>query len=385
MHLVARILAATATVIPAAVVMILLGAFLFLNLIIVNVPVLALFLLITFPASIGVHELGHLLAGRLVRFRAVSMRVWPFTIYLQGPKLLFQISGWPMLPLGFVQATPNGLGWFRTRWAAFIFGGPCASILVGMALIVPALLVPDPTFYSPFPKLNPLLRELPFHVCSGITLAALWNLLLGLMTLTPSSKPEGGYLSDGTYLIDSLFNHPRLQRLHAQFRLTADLHAGIRPRDWDADAARQLTSRAEGAIGDILARQFAYYHAKDLGQTERAQQLMNEALTWLSKYPSVSIPALIIEGAYLAGFHQRDALMARQLLLRAGTMGFEMQTRLRAEAAVAMAEGNIAQAIALAEAGLAIAPFSTDPGGKMAEIDWLKELLAECRRLAAKT
>lgn len=379
MQLVVRILAATVTVIPAAILMIALCGHLFLNLIILNLPVLVLFVLLTCPASIAVHEIGHFIAGRLVRFQAVCIRVWPFTIYLQGPKLLFQVSVRPLVPLGFVQAVPKGLNWFRIRWAAFIFGGPCASIFVGLALIVPAALLPDPTSYSIFPKLNPLLRELDFHACSGFTLAVLLNLLLGLMTLTPRSKPEGGYHSDGTYLIDCLLGHPRLKCLQAQFRLTADLRAGIRPRHWDPAAARQLASGADGSIVDISARQLAYYHAKDQGQIERARQMLNEALAWLMKYRSVSMPGLTVEGAYMAGFHQRDAKTARHLLQLAGTAGVEMQTRLRAEAAVALAEGKFAEAIALAEAGLAVAPFSADPGGKLAEIDWLKELLAECR------
>jgi hypothetical protein len=81
----------------------------------------------------------------------------------------------------------------------------------------------------------------------------------------------------------------------------------------------------------------------------------------------------------MAGFHGRNAERARQLLQLAGVWAVEMQTRFRAQAAVALAEGKYLDAVALAEAGLAVAPFSADPGGKLAEIDWLKELLAECR------
>jgi hypothetical protein len=384
MQLLVRILVAAVVVFLAAILMMAICAILFLNLIIVNIPVLALFVLVTFPGSIAVHELGHFIAGRLARFRAVCIRVWPFTLYLQGAKLLFQIAARPLLPLGFVQAVPNGLRWFRIRWAAFIVGGPLASIIVGVALILPAAAWPDPTFYSPFHKLNPLLRELPFQICSGLTLAVLWNLMLGLLTLSPMSRPEGGYHSDGTILIDCLFGHPRYYRLHAQFRLTADLHSGVRPRDWNPDVARQLLVEADGSMVNITARLFAYYHARDMGQIDLAFKVLDEALSWSRKYPSVSLPPLALEGAYMAGIHLRDPERARQWLNCAGSVGAEMQTLLRAQAAVALVEGKCAEAIKFAEAGLAVAPFSSDPGGKLAEIDWLKELLADCRRLEAE-
>ncbi len=140
------------------------------------------------------------------------------------------------------------------------------------------------------------------------------------------------------------------------------------------------------AIGSVLGQSGKFEHNGDHITARQgsgdAFAVLDQALLRWQDHPSLNMPSLALEGAYMAGSF--DAERARELLNRAGPAGVEMQTRLRAQAAVALAEGKCAEAIGLAEAALAVAPLSADPGGKLAEIDWLKELLAECRRTEPK-
>src|SRR5439155_9123747 len=58
----------------------------------------------------------------------------------------------------------------------------------------------------------------------------------------------------------------------------------------------------------------------------------------------------------------------------------EKQTRLRAEAAVLLAEGRYEEAAAAASQGLAAAPESADPCGAIAETEWLQSILTAVKQ-----
>src|SRR5207253_10541989 len=66
---------------------------------------------------------------------------------------------------------------------------------------------------------------------------------------------------------------------------------------------------------------------------------------------------------------------ARAWLIKSAGGQVEKQTRLRAEAAVLLAEGRCEEAAAVALQGLAAAPESADPGGAIAEAEWLENIL----------
>ena len=58
----------------------------------------------------------------------------------------------------------------------------------------------------------------------------------------------------------------------------------------------------------------------------------------------------------------------------------EEQTRLRGEAAVLLAERRCVEAADKVQAALAALPQSADPGGALAEEDWLNDLRIESAR-----
>jgi hypothetical protein len=86
-----------------------------------------------------------------------------------------------------------------------------------------------------------------------------------------------------------------------------------------------------------------------------------------------------VEAAYFEARHRQDAAAARQWLNQAPKDGVEPQTYLRAEAAVLLAEGRYREAAVIATAALVVLPKSADPGGAIAEKEWLESILAESR------
>ena len=81
--------------------------------------------------------------------------------------------------------------------------------------------------------------------------------------------------------------------------------------------------------------------------------------------------AILLESAYFLAFHLHDAAEARVALdLAKGGIVAE-QARLRAEAAVQLAEGRYEEAAAKAQAGVESGTHSIDAGGAIAEAEWL--------------
>ena len=91
-----------------------------------------------------------------------------------------------------------------------------------------------------------------------------------------------------------------------------------------------------------------------------------------------------MEAAFFDGRHRRDATRAQHWLKKVERGQLEEQTHLRAEAAVLLAEGRCLAAAEKVEAALTALPQSTDPGGALAEEDWLNDLEAEVHRVLNK-
>jgi hypothetical protein len=90
-----------------------------------------------------------------------------------------------------------------------------------------------------------------------------------------------------------------------------------------------------------------------------------------------------LEAAHFEARHRHNATAARQCLEKRLEGTVEEQTRLRAEAATLLAEERHAEAADKVEAALTMLPRSTDPGGAIAEKDWLMAILIECKNKMA--
>ncbi len=347
-----------------------------------NLKVIAVFVLITCPTAVIVHELGHLLAALLVGFQVSEFRAWPISVARRGSSfhLRFRFREWS--PLGLVAAAPRNWRRLRVRWAVFVAGGPIANLALAL-LFVPGGMLLETTPKPGNDGALKSIRSTRFQAGSVIMFMSALNLALCSSNLV--SMRFGGYLCDGGHLLDCVLNYPRFRRAIATLRLTADLLSGRRPRDWRSEIVDELFSFADNSALDTVARLYAYYHALDTGQTYRAAEFLRPVLAGWPAYLTTANASLALEGAYIAGFLDRDVEYARLWISRAGDGIAENQTRLRAVAALAFAEGRFDDAIHLAQEGLEAAPHSADPGGKLAEIDLLTELLNESRKQQEKS
>jgi len=139
------------------------------------------------------HELGHLMAARIVGFmpRRLQLGVGP-VLMSQRSKKGFWFE-WLLLPRGgFMAATPTGVSSFRLRQSFFVAGGPIADGLIlfgGYRLIVAVYGSLGDSFS-----------------CADGALAAvllLWTLSSALTGLLPTKAAIGGrrFLTDGYLLL----------------------------------------------------------------------------------------------------------------------------------------------------------------------------------------
>lgn len=268
-----------------------------------------------FLLAAAVHEAGHLAAGSIGGMRWGLFAVGPVIVRRYGAKVRL---GWNRLALwggaSALTAPPGTVDDLVTgvRWA--VAGGPAVSLVAGIAAWMAG------------------------HPLAPFTLASLG---IGLVTLAPV-----GAGTDGARLL-RLARGGKSARAEAAFvALAAEFLVGGPPSSWDARwVAAALDAPNPGRQGD--ARALAYYHALDTGDAEAAGNHLRYFLEHpdgLSKLARATL--LPLEAAYFEGAWRGDVDAARAWLARAGRVPRGARPlQLRAEAAVALAAGEVEEAL----------------------------------------
>jgi hypothetical protein len=167
-----------------------------------------------------------------------------------------------------------------------------------------------------------------------------------------------GFASDGARLLRLVRGGPEAQREAAILSIMAISVAGTAPRDWPAETVRDAVAARDGSPDECTACLLAYSHNLDRGELDAARETLHRALELAGQYPPPFVPALMAEAAFFEGFVSRNAAAARAYLAEVPekTIAVTPFDRLRAEAAVALAEGDAAGARERIERARAVAP-----------------------------
>jgi hypothetical protein len=331
-----------------------------------------------FWASIIAHELGHLLAALAGGMRIFLVIFGPLKFVREGGRFRLRIN-WRSTTPGCVLAIPTEIRNLRGRMLLYIGAGPFASLLLGSLLLFIALHWNAPSMPSPPPGVISPTRFLwmpQSHAIAWISFGAVLNLMLFVQNLIPDTV--GGFTTDGGHLLALLRGSLPAERQILLHSLAAISHNGVRPREWERALIERLLASCDGSATDVSANLYEYYHNLDCGRIEEADRRLEQAVALRQVYMAEFRPAILLESAYFLAFHRHDASAARTALDLAEGGIVEAQTRLRAEAAVLLAEGHCEEAGAKAEAGLKLVSRSIDRGGAIAEEEWLSAIRAEC-------
>lgn len=309
-----------------------------------------------------VHEGGHMLACRLVRFWLYQCKVGPFMITRARRGFQLRASR-TRLFLGYVISCPLDDRRPRLRKAILVGGGPLASLIL-MVVIGWLYALDSASACAGFSFVACLGSGLSggmnvdgMSVNLLLTLWLAWTFLLALFaflgTLFPYTSRQG-VQSDGLKLLWCLQGSPQIERDLLLSRLLGQTARGVRPRDWPAGLAERLMALLEQFPTDSSLLVYAYYLALEQRQVQQAGAFLDRALLTFAGAPKVEA-TLALETAFFEARYRGNSQAARAWLAQATPRAsqFEGVMRPRAEAAIYLLEGRAAEAQRSISASLA--------------------------------
>lgn len=320
--------------------------------------------LITLFLTTAIHELGHLLAGKLVGFQFNLLVIGPLRLSREDGRLRLGLHKSFALFNGLTGSNPADSHDLPRRLLVFTLGGPLASLI--QALVTSFVFFrwqADVHFTNKYA-----------WAVEGMALLAIFSVLYFLSSIKPgsyySSQP-----ADGGRIISLLRGGPVAERWCALAALYGADQQGQRPRDWDERLVKQALQGFDHTQDGQNARLLAYQWALDNGRIAEANRWLEEAIairpTWM---PGTQV-RLVWEKVYFSARYLHDAALARKLLGQVRQNLTNHSLHLRAEAAVLWAEGEKGRAQTAAQAALAGLPVQSPTGSQQAEAAWLQAII----------
>jgi hypothetical protein len=296
---------------------------------------------------VAIHEVGHWVAGRAVGWRGLRFRLGPFA-------LVRVRNGWKIRWIrwdfgGAVTFAPTALAGFRKADSIFTAAGPLASLLFTLACGWIAWYSTNAAVFWLF----------------GTVAQWAW---LGALSLVPAGR--GLARSDGYWLWQLTRGGKELQRRQRYMLANMSHGTHLRPRDWPRGLMGPVID-GPTPWGDRHDAYLVYIYFMDLGDPDAAFPWLASVL---KKWQKTDPPEYALEAAYYAGVCSHDASLAARWLGCAGK-DVDPWVRLRAEAAVASAEGRVEASQRLAGVALAKLENELPSGHRDYETARLNDLL----------
>ena len=277
--------------------------------------------------AIFVHELGYVLAGLSQGFTLYLFIVGPLRVSRQAGKLKLGLNSSLNLAGGFAACLPADNHDLARRMAIMTAGGPLASVLTGLL----------------------------FSLIGGtyFFLAAITSFALGVATLL--LWKSGQFNSDGARLQMYFTNSRAMSRWANTAALSGLCCSDVNPSEWPATLVEGVREVADDSYDGVNASMIVHHHALGTGDELRAGQHLDHFLKNQHEYPEPFRPAFRLEGAFYEGAIHENLIKAKRWLNESkGGVMIEPYTRLRAEAAVKQAEGDLNEAASNAREALTL-------------------------------
>ncbi|MBZ5533702.1 MAG: hypothetical protein LAO20_19910 [Acidobacteriia bacterium] len=230
-----------------------------------KLPDLALIGLLVPACCLGaaalVHELGHLLAGKIAGFRLAGLNLSSAagSNSYEGQKL----DACQVLPLGILVLEPGKTDRLPRRLTILLLGGPLASLLAPLVLEASQ-------YWAQHFLLNVFLNY-AVHVFTAV------SVLVGLAALLPDVSRRGNF-SDGARLLMLAKKDELAARWLAILKLQMALGRGEHPRKWDESSVFRATAVNDGSRDAVTAMWLAYLWASERQDITSATRYLEDAL-----------------------------------------------------------------------------------------------------------
>ncbi len=287
-----------------------------------------------------VHELGHLLAGRAVGLRLTSIQIGPFE-YAVTPSggRWKKIASWDTLK-GFCRMTPKDGAFSVRQLKIFLLGGPAANWSIFVFFVIAALIA----------GARPLMDWSRISFLQG----ALWwgALCATIIAFDPLFQRSP---SSDLRQLSLLFDKKKSTIIANRLLLDAELRSETRGRDWDLAVVDAVVKGAETQRERLLANTYAYNAYLDRGDDDGTMRHLHAAvIDCATPCGDENIRKLmLLEAAFAFARTENQVQAAKEVLGGVGILSqaepIPFGSRHRAEAAIALAEGDPIRAMAAAE------------------------------------
>jgi hypothetical protein len=253
------------------------------------------------------HEMGHMLAGFLVRFKFVTITIGPFMFIKKSQGVALRlVNHWSRM-LGFnIFLPPNDIK-LRERLIVYIAGGPAASLLLTL-IAFGIISIHQPT-YDDFLQNAPLWTLLKL-----VHYTFLWS--FGILAL--SVAPGIGIPTDGSKLTKLIPGDLNAERWVAVTLVGFAILKGERPRNWDMHWIDGLTTLHDRSADAAVANYLAYRWALDCKNEQLASQYLDRMIESRMLTAPSTRAGLLVEAAYFEMRYRRDLVKAQDWLSQAG-------------------------------------------------------------------
>lgn len=297
-------------------------------------------------AIVGVHELGHYIAGRLVGLRFYSLKVGPFLWQNTGSRVRFSYEKTSQLAGGYAAMGPTDQENLLRKHRLFILGGPIASLLL-VALIWVGLPWQHALWGD---RKGESFLQLGFNML--VTLIALYAVYFAALSVIPFRIR--GFYNDAAQFLLPFFSRSQAEYRVLAWRWASEHSSGKKCADWDRDVLRSLRDQATSPFEKAV-------HSHHLGNSLLYSDSIGEGLAELEKsYAYLSKPtkllvefecAMALDVAFARAYFGRDGQGAKEALEKAETMTAKPSYgHHRARAAIALLEGDSTSVIQHCEA-----------------------------------
>ena len=291
----------------------------------VKVSITIILILAAICGAVIVHELGHVVMGLLAGFRFRYMRVGRFEV---DSSLRFSCSRVANESVwGMACFFPTEMKHHPWKFIAMMASGALANLISGSLLLI-----------WPYQK----------TFVSGAFIAI--SLFLGTHNLIPFSGKR--YRSEGLQIFSALFQRSKHERNLSLAQLRDEMESGVDVEALSPVLIAELTSVRDNSLATLAAHAVAYGRAYYQKDNFSAAFYLETCLLFSGKAAARFRNLLIADAAIFQARRRKRTDLAQQWLADLPADPTLVSARLRAEGAIAEAQGNLAQAIEKVEACL---------------------------------
>jgi len=222
---------------------------------------------------INIHELGHLILGKLLGYRFLMFRAGPLSIQKENGKLKFTFI--KNVGYGGLCAMIPGENSSLKDFAIYSTGGILFNILTGIGFIISSFVV-----------------SLPVFVSVPLFLTGVVSIFLALLNAWPFFSMNQP--TDGMMFFSILRKNPLAERFYESVMLSKKLAMGVRPKDLGLTPV-DLPLKDFHELSTVF---YLYFMEMDQGHVEKAGEYLKVVEENLSKVPPYTLPAYYYELIY---------------------------------------------------------------------------------------